>query len=184
MNANSTLHGPDLPENEPIKNDNPPIWNLVMDDMARRNEMGIKKYGTPLQAFNGRDSLWDAYQESLDLVVYLRQTIAENPTLRKESLIDAVASIKDLMDVQCLDGNWNYSPYMMGLANGLILAYSVLNGIKPEFKSKPKKWNWDGVDKKENIILRILTFIKRILGIKSPSTSIPFRFKKEEKNES
>lgn len=31
----------------------------------------------PLQAHNGRDPLVDAYQEALDLVVYLRQAIEE-----------------------------------------------------------------------------------------------------------
>jgi hypothetical protein len=39
--------------------------------------MGIMKYGTPLQPFNGRDALWDAYQVVLDLAVYLRQAIYE-----------------------------------------------------------------------------------------------------------
>lgn len=38
---------------------------------------GRRKYGTPLQAHNGRDPLVDAYQEALDLCVYLRQAIAE-----------------------------------------------------------------------------------------------------------
>jgi hypothetical protein len=31
----------------------------------------------PLQAHNGRNALIDAYQEALDLVVYLRQAIEE-----------------------------------------------------------------------------------------------------------
>jgi hypothetical protein len=39
--------------------------------------LGVRKYGTPLQAHNGRDGLMDAYQEALDLAVYLRQLIAE-----------------------------------------------------------------------------------------------------------
>jgi hypothetical protein len=39
--------------------------------------MGIAKYGTPLQTFNGRDPLIDAYQEALDLAVYLKQAIME-----------------------------------------------------------------------------------------------------------
>lgn len=40
--------------------------------------MGLKKYGTVLQPNNGRDALVDAYQEALDLVVYLRQRIEED----------------------------------------------------------------------------------------------------------
>jgi hypothetical protein len=45
--------------------------------MKRRNEFGEFKYGTPLQAHNGRDALKDAYEEALDLCVYLRQALYE-----------------------------------------------------------------------------------------------------------
>jgi hypothetical protein len=54
-----------------------PVWDLVIEDMHHRNKCGAEKYGTPLLAFNGRDVLIDAYQEALDLVVYLRQAIEE-----------------------------------------------------------------------------------------------------------
>lgn len=37
----------------------------------------MRKYGTYLQAFNGRNSLRDAYDEALDLCMYLRQKIEE-----------------------------------------------------------------------------------------------------------
>lgn len=58
--------------------DKPAVWDLVVQDMVARNQQGIEKYGTPLQTFNGRNALWDAYQEALDLVVYLRQRIEED----------------------------------------------------------------------------------------------------------
>lgn len=61
----------------PVHNNNRPIWSLVIEDMEARNRLGIERYGTPLQAHNGRDALVDAYQEALDLVVYLRQAIEE-----------------------------------------------------------------------------------------------------------
>lgn len=54
-----------------------PIWELVVADMHERDHVGRERYGTPLQAHNGRDPLVDAYQEALDLVVYLRQAIEE-----------------------------------------------------------------------------------------------------------
>ena len=54
-----------------------PIWELVIADMAERNKFGIDKYGEPLMSFNGRNALVDAYQEVLDLAVYLRQQIEE-----------------------------------------------------------------------------------------------------------
>lgn len=53
------------------------IWLDVIADMEARRQVGIRRYGTPLQAGNGRDCLRDAYDEALDLVAYLRQAIAE-----------------------------------------------------------------------------------------------------------
>jgi len=66
------------PEQAPVPNDSRPIWELVIDDMRDRDNAGRRKYGTPLQAHNGRDALVDAYQEALDLCVYLRQCLAES----------------------------------------------------------------------------------------------------------
>lgn len=53
------------------------ILDLVLADLSERAETGKKKYGTYLEANNGRDALWDAYQEALDLCMYLRQKIEE-----------------------------------------------------------------------------------------------------------
>lgn len=61
----------------PAKNDLPAVWGLVMFDMAQRDNLGAKRYGTRLQAHNGRDMLTDAYQEALDMAVYLRGAIYE-----------------------------------------------------------------------------------------------------------
>ena len=68
----------------PQPNEEPGIWQLVIADMRDRDQVGRQRYGTPLQAHNGRDALVDAlvdaYQEALDLVVYLRQAIEESGT--------------------------------------------------------------------------------------------------------
>lgn len=61
----------------PAPNDGPAVWDLVIADMRARDHVGRRKYGTPLQAHNGRDTLQDAYEEALDLAVYLRTLIAE-----------------------------------------------------------------------------------------------------------
>lgn len=65
------------PECNPQQNDGPIVWDLVIQDMRKRDEIGTQKYHTHLQPFNGREVLIDAYQEALDLVVYLRQLIYE-----------------------------------------------------------------------------------------------------------
>lgn len=54
-----------------------PVWQLVVEDMHARDQLGRARYGVPLQAHNGRDALRDAYEEALDLAVYLRQAIEE-----------------------------------------------------------------------------------------------------------
>lgn len=69
--------GLNSPEPISIPNDNPAIWDLVAIDMKGRDSIGLKKYNTRLQGFNGRDALKDAYQEALDLAVYLRQALYE-----------------------------------------------------------------------------------------------------------
>lgn len=51
-----------------------------------------------------------------------------------------LANLQNIIDIQCSDGNWNYEPYMQGLANGLLMAQSVFTGKSPEFKSAPKRW--------------------------------------------
>lgn len=61
----------------PVPNAGSPLWDLVIADMRERDQIGRQRYGTPLQAFNGRDALVDAYQEALDHAVYLRQAIEE-----------------------------------------------------------------------------------------------------------
>ena len=61
----------------PVPTSGAPVWHLVVADMLARDNVGRAKYGTPLQAGNGRDALRDAYEEALDLAVYLRQALAE-----------------------------------------------------------------------------------------------------------
>lgn len=55
----------------------PAVWDLVKFDMEARDATGLRRYGTRLKPGNGRDALQDAYEEALDLVVYLRQVIYE-----------------------------------------------------------------------------------------------------------
>lgn len=56
-----------------------PVDALVVSDMAERDQAGRQRYGTPLTTGNGRDHLVDAYQEGLDLAVYLRAWLEEHP---------------------------------------------------------------------------------------------------------
>lgn len=53
------------------------IAALVQEDIERRAVIGERRYGERLRAHNGRDPLIDAYEEALDLAMYLRQLIEE-----------------------------------------------------------------------------------------------------------
>lgn len=61
----------------PTTNDQPYVQDQVKDYIERRKQVGISRYGTALQPFNGRDALVDAFEEAVDLVQYLAQVIIE-----------------------------------------------------------------------------------------------------------
>lgn len=61
----------------PVVNDSQAIQSLVRADLVEREALGISRYGTALQANNGRDALRDLYEELLDACCYIRQVIAE-----------------------------------------------------------------------------------------------------------
>ena len=69
----------------PTKNLNPCIQDLVILDIEARKRVGIERYGTVLQPFNGRSALLDAYQEALDLCQYLRQLLYEEESKNESS---------------------------------------------------------------------------------------------------
>ncbi len=48
--------------------------------------------------------------------------------------------IKNMVAIQCSSGNWNYDPYMHGMANGMILIEAMIEGKEPQYLDAPKKW--------------------------------------------
>lgn len=67
----------------PTPNSRPHIADLVIQDIAARKELGLAKYGVPLQPFNGRNALQDLYEELLDAAKYIKQRIVEDEESRK-----------------------------------------------------------------------------------------------------
>ena len=53
------------------------VAELVIADIQVRVQHGLEKYGTLLQTNNGRDPLQDAYEEAIDMAMYLKQAILE-----------------------------------------------------------------------------------------------------------
>ena len=54
---------------------------------------------------------------------------------------DKIEKLRDLIALQCSDGNWNESPYMFGMANGMILSLAVMTGDTPAYLDKPNMFD-------------------------------------------
>jgi len=91
------------PEPMPMTSDSPAMWDLVVQSLQEvikvareRDQFGLNKYGTRLQAFNGRRPLVDAFQESLDQTVYLQQEIYEREFIDK--VVEAAVQLVELFE--------------------------------------------------------------------------------------
>jgi len=68
--------------------------------------------------------------------------------------------LQDLLDVQCSHGNWNYDPYMQGMANGMILAMSLITKDDPKFLDPPDKWICEKENSKDYFVEHIKAHLK------------------------
>ncbi len=73
----SDVRDPETDQSLPVPNNQTSCQDLVIADIEDRKALGLRKYGTLLQPFNGRSFLQDAYEEVLDLAVYLRGKLEE-----------------------------------------------------------------------------------------------------------
>ena len=48
-----------------------------------------------------------------------------------------VENLKDITKIQCSPGNYDCDEYMRGMANGLILAVSIMEESKPKYFPAP-----------------------------------------------
>ena len=89
----------------PVPNASPPLWELVIEDMKKRDHVGRDRYKTPLQANNGRDALQDLYEELLDAAVYTKQVMVEREA--KATLPPCETKLNDLLhDLRCHAAIW------------------------------------------------------------------------------
>jgi hypothetical protein len=51
--------------------------------------------------------------------------------------------IRSVHEVQGRHGNWNYSPYMRGMFNGLELGLALIEGRPPRYRGEPEKYLCD-----------------------------------------
>jgi len=78
------------------------VFPLIHEDLNEREELGRRLYHGPLVTNDGRKNMWDTYQESLDLAVYLRKEVIEREVLNAEleNLKDEIAADGKMIESQ------------------------------------------------------------------------------------
>lgn len=90
---------------QPIKNNNDHIADLVIEDLVKRKKLGEERDGIPLQAFNGKNALVDAYEDVLDLAQYIRQEIEKNAVLKRK--VELADKLVDIVEKLCDYPSWD-----------------------------------------------------------------------------
>jgi hypothetical protein len=67
------------------------VEDAIVRGIEARRELGVRKYGTALQTFNGRDATVEAWEEAIDLLTYTHQIEMEDGDTG--SLIDIALEI-------------------------------------------------------------------------------------------
>jgi hypothetical protein len=73
---------------------------------------------------------------------------------------EPVIKMKELLEVQGRDGNWNLDQYMQGMYNGMELMVALAEGRDPVFRKAPENWlstppqrEWQGLTENEKELL-------------------------------
>lgn len=82
-------------EQEMSTNNSKPIWDLVIEDMVQRNKVGAEKYNRYLTASCPDNMLRHAYEEALDLAVYLKTLMVKESQAKREP-VDFSGMMKEL----------------------------------------------------------------------------------------
>lgn len=77
----------------PVSNEHIDSYEALIADLRQRREVGVNRYGVALQPFNMRNTVQDAYEESMDLAVYLRTVL----TMREASRADLVQVVQRVL---------------------------------------------------------------------------------------
>lgn len=105
----------------PVTNNGPCIQDLVIADIETRKAVGLRRYGTVLQPHNGRNALLDAYEEAIDLAVYLRQLLYERRAL--------IGAITRYMEVVGAADTWHDEVVSKAWCAELLVAETALKEV-------------------------------------------------------
>ena len=55
----------------------PDPYELMAADILKRKQLGVERYGKPLEPFSGKDMIQEAFEEILDAMVYIKMALIE-----------------------------------------------------------------------------------------------------------
>lgn len=76
------------------------------------------------------------------LARYARKAMQEIEQLKADKAA-LLKSANDVLNVQGLNGNWNYDAYMHGMFNGMELIVSIMESREPNYREAPTEWLCD-----------------------------------------
>jgi len=76
------------------------------------------------------------WQEKRNTYIELHDAVVKD----NDRLYVAVAKMREVLEVQGRDGNWNFDRYMQGMFNGMEMMMSLAEGRDPVFRDPPEKW--------------------------------------------
>jgi len=121
-----------------------------MKTKQKGNKLILTKEAKDVWKVGDRITIYLETNNQIDrLAKFIMEKFPEEPS-RSEGAIDTAIrllhlpanfkNLRDVINLQGQNGNWNYDPYMMGLYNGLEMARSIFVNKDPVFKDAPKKW--------------------------------------------
>jgi len=83
-----------------------------------------------------------------------------------------------LLDIQLSPGNWDFDPYLHGMANGMLLMRAIISGETPEYREAPEQWGADLYEAEERSAgfrdgVRLGRDISAIAGLEQLFTQMP-----------
>lgn len=108
------------------------VQQALINAIAARRELGIRKYGQPVMTHNGRNPLRDAWEEVIDLAVYLTQMMLEAGEELELPEVPATWKAKD-----SLDAAMTYSQHAYGPGKDPNKRYAAYHDHKPDEACSP-----------------------------------------------
>lgn len=103
----------------------------------------VEKSVSALDEINDVQALKELIKQLYESVVNYKKIIdsyQEKSDVQNAEVYKNIEKLSNLVEIMKTDGNWNFSSYQFGYANGLLLALSIMLGVDYKPLEKPSEW--------------------------------------------